>query len=87
MGHSNDTASFVIKITADKGDAFFEEGDVVSWVYFGGYAVQSGTRAGFARNGLVTSLQNQQSVVVPWAKAQSDYVYPLVSAHESGRGS
>ncbi len=85
MGHSNDTASFVIKITADKGDAFFKEGDVVSWVYFGGYAVQSGTRAGFARNGLVTSLQNQQSIVVPWAKAQSDYVYPLYSTRIRAR--
>ena len=84
MGHSNDTASFVIKITADKGDAFFKEGDVVSWVYFGGYAVQSGARAGFARNGLVNSLQNQQSVVVPWAKAQSDYVYPLYQHTNQG---
>ena len=84
MGHSNDTASFVIKITADKGDAFFEKGDVVSWVYFGGYAVQSGAAAGFARNGLVNSLQNQQSVVVPWAKAQSDYVYLLVQHTNQG---
>jgi hypothetical protein len=84
MGHSNDTASFVIKITADKGDAFFKEGDVVSWVYFGGYAVQSGARAGFARNGLVNSLQNQQSVVVPWAKAQSDYVYLLAQHTNQG---
>jgi hypothetical protein len=84
MGHSNDTASFVIKIKAAKGDAFFKEGDVVSWVYFGGYAVQSGASAGFARNGLVNSLMNQQSVVVPWAQAQSDYVYGLYQHTNQG---
>jgi hypothetical protein len=84
MGHSNDTASFVIKITADKGDAFFKEGDVVSWVYFGGYAVQAGARAGFARNSLVNSLQYQQQVIVPWAQAQSDYVYPLYQHTNQG---
>jgi hypothetical protein len=84
MGHSNDTASFVIKITADAGDDFFKEGDVASWIYFGGYAVQSSARAGFARNGLVNSLQNQQSVVVPWAKAQSDYTYLLMQHTNQG---
>jgi glyoxylase-like metal-dependent hydrolase (beta-lactamase superfamily II) len=84
MGHSNDTASFVIKIKAAAGDAFFRAGDVVSWVYFGGYAVQAGATAGFARNGLINSLQNQQSVVVPWAQAQSDYVYPLYQHTNQG---
>jgi len=77
MGHSNDTASFVFKMKAAKGDSFFKEGDVVSWIYFGGYALREKTSIGAPRLAIVNSLMNQQSVVIPWAKAQSDYIYPL----------
>ena len=77
IGHSNDTASFVFKMKAVKGDAYFKEGDVVSWLYFGGYALREKTSIGAARIALVNSLEYQQSVIIPWAKAQSDYIYPL----------
>jgi len=76
MGHSTDVGSFVFKMTAKKGDAFFNEGDVASFLYFGGYAVQQSASAGAMRLALVNSLQYQQSIIAVWAAAQSDYIYP-----------
>jgi len=77
LGHSNDTASFVFKITAKAGDSYFKTGDKVSWIYFGGYGVKEQAVQGAMRLSIVNSLQYQQSVILPWAKAQSDYVYGL----------
>lgn len=77
MGHSKDTAAFVIKLKAKRGDAYFKKGDVVSFVYYGGYAVQQRTSGGAMRLALLNGLQYEQSVITPWAEAQSDYVYPL----------
>ena len=77
MGHSTDVASFVFKMTATAQDAYFRKGDIVSFLYFGGYAVQQQLRTGAMRLALVNSLQYQAQIIVPWAAAQSDYIYPL----------
>ncbi len=77
MGHTNDTASFVFKAIATADDAYFEKDDVVSWAYFGGYGALRDLSKGSARLGIMNSMMYQQSVIAPWAQAQSDYVYPL----------
>jgi hypothetical protein len=77
LGHTNDTASFVFKVTATKDDAYFKKGDVVSFVYYGGFGSQPNLSAGALRLAIMGSLQYEQSVIAPWAKAQSDYVYAL----------
>jgi hypothetical protein len=93
LGHTNDTASFVFKVTATKDDAYFKKGDVVSFVYYGGFGAQGSLSSGSQRLGIMDGLQYQQSVITPWAKAQSDYVYPLpqhsnhYSIHEINKAS
>jgi hypothetical protein len=77
MGHSNDTASYVFKLTAKQDDAYFKKGDIVSFLYFGGYAVREKASIGAMRLSLVNALQYQQTVITPWMEAQSDYIYPL----------
>ena len=77
MGHTTDTAAFFFKLQAKHGDAYFNKGDTVGFLYFGGYALRQQASVGAMRLALVNSLQYWQSVVVPWATAQSDYIYPL----------
>jgi hypothetical protein len=77
LGHTNDTASFVFKLTATKDDAYFKKGDVVSWIYYGGYGAVTNLSSGSQRLGIVAGLQYEQAVIAPWAKAQSDYVYVM----------
>lgn len=77
IGHSNDTASFIFKLTATDNDAYFETGDVVSWIYFGGYGARTSLSQGANRLQIVYSMMYEQSVITPWAQAQSHYVYPL----------
>lgn len=77
IGHSNDTANFVFKTTAKDSDSYFKEGDVVSWIYHGGYGAVTSVSNGVRVLQIVNNMQYQQAVIGPWAKAQSDYVYPL----------
>lgn len=77
IGHSDDTASYIFKLKATKDDTFFKKEDVVSWVYFGGYGAQANLKTGYRNLALMSSLQYEQSVIVPWAEAQSNYIYCL----------
>mgnify|MGYP003772302345 FL=1 len=77
IGHSDDTASFIFKLTSTKDDAFFKEGDIVSWIYFGGYGAKASVSSGYQNLAITAGLQYEQSVIVPWARAQSNYIYCL----------
>lgn len=77
LGHSDDTASFIFKTVAKANDEYFKKGDVVSWVYYGGYGAKTSLSSGYQNLAIVAGLQYQQAVIAPWAKAQSDYVYSL----------
>lgn len=77
LGHSTDVGCFVFKMKAKNGDVYFNEGDVVTFLYFGGYAVRPETSVGAMRLALINSLQYEANVIVPWAAAQSDFVFPL----------
>lgn len=77
LGHSNDTASFVFKLTAKDGDEYFKKGDVVSWVYYGGYGAVSALSRGANRLAIRAGMQYEGAIIAPWAKAQSDYAYAL----------
>ncbi len=77
IGHSSDTASFVFKLTATDTDEYFNAGDKVSLVYFGGYGSVNNTSRGVNRNQIAYSMQYEGAVIAPWAECQSDYVYPI----------
>ena len=77
IGHSSDTASFVFKLTATAADEYFDEGDIVSLVYFGGYGAVPPLSRGVNRNQIAYSMQYEGAIIAPWAASQSDYVYPL----------
>ena len=78
-GHSNDTASFVFKTVAKEAVAGtqIKAGDVIAWVYYGGYGAKSSLSSGAARLSITNGLMYEQSVITPWAEAQSDFVYCL----------
>lgn len=82
-GHTNDTASFIFKLTSKEDDPYFSkkaDGPVdVAWIYMGGYGGGAATRSsnGYTRLQYKNSMQYLQSVTVPYAETIADYVYSI----------
>ena len=82
-GHTNDTASFIFKLTSVADDPYFSKKSetpvTTAWVYMGGYGGGAATRAsnGYTRLQYKNSMQYLQSVTVPYAQSVSDYVYSI----------
>jgi glyoxylase-like metal-dependent hydrolase (beta-lactamase superfamily II) len=77
VGHSKDTASFALKVTAREGDEVFEPGKVVGFIYMGGYGAQNNLNVGYRRLAYVDGLKYLQSVIGPMVAEQVDYIYNL----------
>ena len=84
MGHSTDVASFVFKMTAKAQDAYFKKGDIVSFLYFGGYAVQQQLRTGAMRLALVNSLQYQAQIRCSVGDSAERLYLPSLPAYQPG---
>ena len=82
-GHTNDTASFIFKLTSVADDPYFSKKSetpvTTAWVYMGGYGGGAATRTsnGYTRLQYKNSMQYLQSVTVPYAQSVSDYVYSI----------
>ncbi|MGE4354348.1 MAG: MBL fold metallo-hydrolase [Oscillospiraceae bacterium] len=77
LGHATDVASFIFKLTATADDEYFNEGDVVSFCYMGGYGSATRLSQGYLRLAFRNSLMYIQSVIVPYMVECSDYIYNL----------
>ena len=78
-GHSNDTTSFIYKLTTQPYDQFFKKQVETAWVYMGGYGGASSTQVsrGYTKLQYKNSMQYLQSVIVPYAESVADYVYNI----------
>ncbi|MDO5377176.1 MAG: MBL fold metallo-hydrolase [Clostridia bacterium] len=82
-GHTNDTASFIFRLTSTPEDKYFSRKSdtpvTTAWVYMGGYGGGAATKAsnGYTRLQYKYSMQYLQSVIVPFAQSVSDYIYNI----------
>ena len=82
-GHTNDTSSFIFKLTSVADDPYFSKKSetpvTTAWVYMGGYGGGAATQAsrGYTRLQYKNSMQYLQSVTVPYAETIADYIYSI----------